>query len=204
VAGTRRTPTRQLTRWRIERDAIATEVTSAGFNAELGSYTRTYGSTDLDAAMLILALVELEPRDSPRVRGTIDAIRRDLGAGGPLLYRYPPGQDGLSGAEGAFLPCSFWLVQALAATGRVDQADQLFDELLDLVSPLGLLSEEMDTVTHAYLGNFPQALTHAALVQAALALRDARARRPGGGDCGDDGRADPRGGKEPNQDGVVP
>ena len=116
----------------------------------------------------------IEPADSPRVRGTIDAIRRDLGAGGPLLYRYPPGSDGLPGTEGAFLPCSFWLVQALAATGRVDEADDAAStSSLALASPLGLYAEEMDPATDAHLGNYPQALTHAALVQAALALRDA-------------------------------
>ena len=107
----------------------------------------------------------------------IDAIRRQLGAGGPLLYRYPPGTDGLAGGEGAFLPCSFWLVQALARTGRPDEAEALFDELLALGGPLGLYGEEMDPVTGEHLGNFPQALTHAALVQAALALGDTTATR---------------------------
>jgi GH15 family glucan-1,4-alpha-glucosidase len=100
-------------------------------------------------------------------------VRHQLSAGGPLLYRYPPGQDGLPGTEGAFLPCSFWLVQALASTGQVDQAAQLLADLLELVNPLGLLPEEIDPRTCGYLGNYPQALTHAALVQAALAIRDA-------------------------------
>jgi GH15 family glucan-1,4-alpha-glucosidase len=146
---------------------------SAGFNPGRGSYTRSYGSNDLDAAVLVLPLLDLEPRDSPRVRATIEAVRRELGAGGPLLYRYPPGQDGLPGTEGAFLPCSFWLVQALASTGRVNQAAQLFTDLLELVNPLGLLPEEINPKNHGYLGNYPQALTHAALIQAALAIRDA-------------------------------
>jgi GH15 family glucan-1,4-alpha-glucosidase len=172
IASTRRTPGRQVARWQAERDAIAAEITSAGFSAELGSYTRTYGSSDLDAAVLVLPLLDLEPRGSPRVRGTIQAVRRDLSAGGPLLYRYPPGQDGLPGAEGAFLPCSFWLVQALAATGQGDEATRLFADLLELTNPLGLLPEEIDPKNHGYLGNYPQALTHAALVQAALAIRD--------------------------------
>jgi GH15 family glucan-1,4-alpha-glucosidase len=104
------------------------------------------------------------------VRGTIQAIRGELGAGGPLLYRYLPGTDGLPGPEGAFLPCSFWLVQALASTGRCQEAAELFEQLLALASPVGLYGEEMDPSTHAHLGNYPQALTHAALVQAALAL----------------------------------
>jgi GH15 family glucan-1,4-alpha-glucosidase len=173
IAATRRTPARQVARWQAQRDAAAAEILSAGFNAVLGSYTRTYGSNDLDAAVLVLPLLDLEPRDSPRVRGTIQAVRRHLSAGGPLLYRYPPGQDGLPGAEGAFLPCSFWLVQALATTGSVDEAAQLFADLLQLTNPLGLLPEEIDPTSHGYLGNYPQALTHAALVQAALAIRDA-------------------------------
>jgi GH15 family glucan-1,4-alpha-glucosidase len=173
IASTRRTPGRQVARWRAERDAASAEIMSAGFNAELGSYTRTYGSSDLDAAVLVLPLLDLEPHGSPRVRGTIDAVRRELSAGGPLLYRYPPGQDGLPGAEGAFLPCSFWLVQALATTGRVDEAARLLADLLELANPLGLLPEEIDPTSHGYLGNYPQALTHAALVQAAMAIRDA-------------------------------
>ena len=106
------------------------------------------------------------------MQATIGAIARRLDAGGPLIYRYPPGRDGLPGTEGAFLPCAFWLVEALAATGRIVEAHERFDELVALASPLGLYAEEIDPVTHAHLGNYPQALTHSALVQAALALRD--------------------------------
>jgi GH15 family glucan-1,4-alpha-glucosidase len=175
IARTHRLSDRQRRRWQAARDAIATDVTTRGFDAAKGSYTRTYGSTDLDAALLVLPLLGIEKPGSPRVRGTIDAIHRELSAGGPLLYRYPPGADGLPGTEGAFLPCSFWLVQALAVTGRRPEAVALFEELLKLASPLGLYAEEMDPATGAHLGNFPQALTHAALVQAALAIRDAPA-----------------------------
>jgi GH15 family glucan-1,4-alpha-glucosidase len=174
IAATRRTSARQVARWQAERDTIAVDVIAAGFNPELASYTRSYGSNDLDAAVLVLPLLDLEPRDAPRVRATIQAVRHQLSAGGPLLYRYPPGQDGLPGIEGAFLPCSFWLVQALATTGRVDEAARLFADLLELANPLGLLPEEIDPTTHGYLGNYPQALTHAAVVQAALAIRDAQ------------------------------
>jgi GH15 family glucan-1,4-alpha-glucosidase len=161
---------RRSRRWRVERDALAAEVRSRGFDPTRCTYTATYGSSDLDAAVLALPLLGIEPPTSPRVVGTVDAIRRELGAGGPLLHRYPPGSDGLDGGEGAFLPCSFWLVQALALTGRPDEAEALLDALLRLGGPLGLFAEEMDPTTRRFLGNHPQALTHAALVQAVLAL----------------------------------
>jgi GH15 family glucan-1,4-alpha-glucosidase len=164
---------RRRRRWVDERDAIAEEVRSRGFSTARNSYTRTYGSDDVDAAALVLPLLEIETRNSPRVLGTIDAIRRELDAGSPLLYRYPPGRDGLPGTEGAFLPCAFWLVQALAATGQIAEATERLGALTDFASPLGLYAEEMDPTTHEHLGNYPQALTHAAHVQAALALRDA-------------------------------
>lgn len=166
-------PARQRWNWQTARDAIAAEVTVRGFDQRRGTYTRTYGSADLDAALLVLPLVGIEPAGSPRVRGTVDAIRSELGAGGTLLYRYPPGTDGLQGGEGAFLPCSFWLVQALAMTERREHASQLFAHALHLAGPLGLFAEELDPATACHLGNYPQALTHAGLVQAALALRDA-------------------------------
>lgn len=176
IADTHALRARQRQRWLRARDEIAAEIIAKGFDEAKGTYTRSYGSDDLDAALLILPLVGIEASDSPRLRGTIDAIRAELSAGGPLLFRYPPGLDGLPGTEGAFLPCSFWLVQALARTGRGHEAHELFAELLDHASPLGLYAEEMDPATKAHLGNFPQALTHAALVQAALALRDADKR----------------------------
>jgi GH15 family glucan-1,4-alpha-glucosidase len=175
IAAARGVPGRRLSRWRAQRDAIAADVTAKGFSAGKGSYTRAYGSDDLDAAVLVLPLLGIEPPGSPRVNGTVDAIARELGASGPLLYRYPPGRDGLPGTEGAFLPCSFWLVQALAKLGRRDEAAERFAELLALASPLGLYAEEMDPNSRLHLGNYPQALTHAALLQAALALREAQA-----------------------------
>ncbi|SCL51354.1 glycoside hydrolase family 15 protein [Micromonospora chersina] len=173
IADTHPLPDRQRRRWQEARDAIAAEVRTRGFDPEAGCYVRGYGTPDLDAALLVLPLLDLDSADSPRVRGTIDAVRDRLSAGGPLLYRYPPGRDGFPGGEGAFLPCSFWLVQALARTGRRREAVELFQTLLDHASPLGLYAEEMDPATGAHLGNYPQTLTHAALVQAALAIRDA-------------------------------
>jgi GH15 family glucan-1,4-alpha-glucosidase len=171
-----RTRAARIRRWRAERQALREEITRCGFDRSKGSYTRTYGSLDADAALLVLPQLGFERPDSSRVSGTVDAIVADLDAGKPLLYRYPPGRDGLPGTEGAFLPCSFWLVQALAVTGRAAEAKLLFEDLLRLASPLGLYAEEIDPLTHHHLGNYPQALTHAAMVQAALVLRDAGCR----------------------------
>jgi GH15 family glucan-1,4-alpha-glucosidase len=173
IGETHRLRARQRRRWEAARAALGAEVRELGFNGALGAYTRSYGSTDLDAAVLVLPLIGLEEAGSARVHGTVDAIREHLSAGGPLLYRYPPGRDGLPGGEGAFLPCSFWLVQALACSGRKGEAAELFTQLLKLGGPLGLYGEEMDPATGDHLGNYPQALTHAALVQAALSLRRA-------------------------------
>jgi GH15 family glucan-1,4-alpha-glucosidase len=176
LAGHHRASPGRMRRWTAARAELREEIASCGFDPERGTYTRSYGSPDVDAALLILPKLGFEPICSPRVSGTIDAIVHDLDAGPPLLYRYPPGHDGLPGIEGAFLPCSFWLVEALAKSRRVVEATSLFDDLIALASPVGLYAEEMDPLTHHHLGNFPQALTHAALVQAALALRDAGAR----------------------------
>jgi GH15 family glucan-1,4-alpha-glucosidase len=172
----------RLHRWARARDALAEDIRTRGLDPGTGIYTAAYGSTELDAAVLVLPVIEFEPPGNAPVAATVDAIRRRLGASGPLLYRYAPGSDGLAGGEGAFLPCSFWLVQALARTGRRDEAGELFEELLALGGPLGLYAEEMDPETGEHLGNFPQALTHAALVQAVLALAphdpERRAVRP--------------------------
>jgi GH15 family glucan-1,4-alpha-glucosidase len=173
IAATHHTPARHLRYWRTERDALRREIMAKGFDEGRRTYTRTYGSDDLDAALLVLPLIGVEPTDSQGVRGTIDAVRRELSAGGPWLYRYPPGRDGLAGTEGAFVPCAFWLAQALAATGRIGEANAHLEELIERSSPLGLYGEEIDPATGASLGNYPQALSHAGLIQAALALRDA-------------------------------
>lgn len=163
---------RRTRRWIEARAALGDDIRARGFDPAAGAYTGAYGSPDLDAAVLVLPELELEPPSSARVLATVDAIRRELSAGGPLLYRYPPASDGLVGGEGAFLPCSFWLVQALARTGRRQEAAALLDELIPLGGPLGLFAEEMDPATREHLGNYPQALTHAALIQAVLALGD--------------------------------
>lgn len=165
-------------RWEAARNELAADIRTRGFDADRNTYTRSYGSADLDSALLILPVTGFEPRDSLRLRGTVDAVSAELSAGYPFLYRYPPGRDGLPGDEGAFLPCSFWLAQALALTGRATEAAEIFEAVLEKAGPLGLFSEEIDPATGAFLGNYPQAMTHAALIQAALALRDASLVEP--------------------------
>jgi GH15 family glucan-1,4-alpha-glucosidase len=165
-------------RWTAARDAILADVWRYGYDQERRTFVRAYGSDDLDATLVRVPLLGFEDVDSPAVHGTMDAVRRELNAGGPLLYRYDPGSDGLRGGEGAFLPCSYWLAQALAVAGRADEAAGILGELTRHDLPLGLLPEEVDPTTGAYLGNFPQAFTHAAHVAAGLAIRDAAAAGP--------------------------
>lgn len=153
--------------WRTQRDELADEIRTRGFNERLGSYVDTYDSEELDAALLLLPVLEFDPPDSARVRGTIGAIREQLGAGGPLVYRFSQAV----GKEGTFLPCCFWLVQALARIGERDEARELFGELMLKSNDVGLFAEELDPATGDHLGNFPQAFTHAALLQAARALQ---------------------------------
>ncbi|MEO6887029.1 MAG: glycoside hydrolase family 15 protein, partial [Jatrophihabitantaceae bacterium] len=135
---------------------------------------RSAGSDDLDASLLLGVLLRYDDPDAPRLLSTVEAIRQQL-ANGPFVYRYS-GEDGLTGTEGAFLTCSFWLAEALAVQGRRTEAAQLMDQLIDLANDVGLYAEEVDTVSGAFLGNTPQALTHLALIHAALAF------------CGDDAR----------------
>jgi GH15 family glucan-1,4-alpha-glucosidase len=173
ISRTHRTRARRMQRWTSERDALASQIRDEGFDEALGSYVWAYGARELDASLLILPILEFEEPGSPRLHGTVEAVRRELGAGGPLSYRYRAGIDGLEGSEGAFLPCSFWLVQALARMGRVEEATDLLNDLLALSNDVGLLPEEIDPSDRSYLGNFPQAFTHATVVQAALAIQEA-------------------------------
>jgi GH15 family glucan-1,4-alpha-glucosidase len=159
-------PGRHAARWRAEADAICAFVDAEGWDEERGSYVRATDLRELDASLLTMALLHW-PRPE-RVRGTVDAVRRELGHG-PFVYRYK-GEDGVAGGEGAFLTCSFWLVDALAATGRVDEASALMDELVGLANDVGLYSEELDPESGAFLGNFPQALSHLALINAAVTI----------------------------------
>ncbi|MGW2722564.1 glycoside hydrolase family 15 protein [Streptomyces sp. NPDC001492] len=158
--------------WRALRDEVHREVCEKGFDAERNTFTQSYGSRELDAALLLIPRVGFLPPDDPRVAGTIDAIREELGHGG-FLRRYSTDEttvDGLPGDEGTFLVCSFWLADALHMTGRKKEARELFERLVGLTNDVGLLSEEYDPVADRQLGNFPQAFSHVGLVNTALAL----------------------------------
>jgi GH15 family glucan-1,4-alpha-glucosidase len=158
-------------KWRRLRDDIRTQVCTSGYDAQRGSFVQHYGSTDLDASLLLIPLVGFLPPDDPRVRATIDAIQRELVVDG-LVIRYSTvhGVDGLPPGEGTFLPCTFWLADSLAITGRNAEADEVFERLVGACNDVGLLSEEYDPRTRRMMGNFPQALTHMALVNTARLL----------------------------------
>ena len=166
----------QLSRWREVRDEIHREVCSQGYDRDLGSYVQSYGSRNLDASLLLLPFVGFLPHDDPRIRGTVEAIERELLVDGFVLrYRTEETTDGLPGDEGAFLACSFWLVNAYVAVGRLDDARALFERLLAIRNDVGLLAEEYDPRSRRQLGNFPQAFSHVALVTAAHRLGQALA-----------------------------
>jgi GH15 family glucan-1,4-alpha-glucosidase len=163
--------TGDVKRWRKNRDMLHREICAKGFNKKLNSFTQSYGSKVLDASCLRLVLVGFLPADDPRIVGTVEAIQKYLTKDG-LVQRYNPAKssDGLKGGEGTFLACSFWMVTCLWLIGRKDEAKEMFQRLLALRNDVGLLSEEYDPQAKRMLGNFPQALSHIALVQAALTL----------------------------------
>jgi GH15 family glucan-1,4-alpha-glucosidase len=162
-----------IDRWRQLREEIHEEVCREAFNVELNSFTQSYGSSELDASTLLIPLLGFLPPDDPRVVGTIDAIQRELTRDG-FVERYKTQEqnvvDGLVGREGVFLPCSFWLVDALLMLERDDEARVLFEKLLGVSNDLGLLAEEYDPSAKRQLGNFPQAFTHVGLVNSAYNL----------------------------------
>jgi GH15 family glucan-1,4-alpha-glucosidase len=158
-------------RWRAEADELRAFIDDEGWDDQRRSYVRATDLRELDASLLTLCLLRYHDPRGERIGGTIEAIEREL-RHGPYVYRYR-GEDGVAGEEGAFLTCSFWLVDALARNGRVDDASLLMEELLGLANDVGLYSEEIDRRTGDFLGNFPQALTHLALVHAACSIRDA-------------------------------
>ena len=167
-------PGGRAARWRAEADAVQRFVEKHCWSDERSSYLRSADTDELDASLLLGSLFGYRSGDDPRLNSTIDRLRPALGAG-PLLYRYR-GEDGLRGQEGAFLACSFWLVDALARAGRIDEAGETMDELLGLANDVGLYAEEIDPDTGAFLGNVPQGLVHLALINAAATLREAEVR----------------------------
>jgi GH15 family glucan-1,4-alpha-glucosidase len=157
-----------LDRWRTARDAIHAQVCARGFDATKNAFVQSYGSTALDASLLLIPVVGFLPPDDARVRGTVAAIERDLLRDGFVL-RYDTGLagDGLPPGEGAFLACSFWLADNYVLQGRHEEARVLFERLLSLCNDVGLLAEEYDPAARRQLGNFPQAFSHLALINTA-------------------------------------
>jgi GH15 family glucan-1,4-alpha-glucosidase len=158
-------------RWRREADKIRRFVDERCWSERLRSYVRFAGGDELDASLLVGVLTGYSGATDQRLRDTVEAIRRELGRG-PLLLRYS-GEDGLPEREGAFLTCSFWLVDALARMGQVDEATGLMEELLALANDVGLYAEEIDPETGEFLGNMPQGLVHLALIGAATTIAEA-------------------------------
>jgi GH15 family glucan-1,4-alpha-glucosidase len=160
-----------LARWRELRRRIHDDVCRNGYDAQLGSFVRAYGSRELDASLLLLPAIGFLPPEDPRILGTIAAVERDLLHGGFVRrYRTESAADGFCSGEGVFLACSFWLADAMAMTGRREEAEALFESLLDVRNDLGLLAEEYDPAARRLLGNFPQAFSHTALVNTAYSL----------------------------------
>ncbi|MBX3200925.1 MAG: glycoside hydrolase family 15 protein [Labilithrix sp.] len=164
-----------LDRWLRVRAEIHDEVCQEGYDATLGSFTQSYGVRALDASLLLLPVVGFLPPDDPRIVGTIAAVERELVRDGFVL-RYTTGDeenlDGLRGREGAFIACSFWLVDALVLSGRRDEARALFERVLGVANDVGLLSEEYDLDRRRLIGNFPQAFSHVAVINAAASLAE--------------------------------
>jgi GH15 family glucan-1,4-alpha-glucosidase len=162
--------------WTVVRDRIGKDVIANGWNASVGSYTAAYGRPDLDASALYIGLSGLLDPDDPRFLQTIHAVEVGLRRG-PTVYRYLS-EDGLPGFEGGFHLCTGWLIEAYAIAGRLDDAQALFDRLVVLVGPTGLMPEQYDPVHERSLGNHPQAYSHIAIIRAARRLEAALAVAP--------------------------
>jgi GH15 family glucan-1,4-alpha-glucosidase len=167
--------------WKQTRDEIHQQVCKHGYDADRGTFTQYYGSKELDAAVLTIPFTGFLPPSDERVIGTVEAVERELARDG-LLSRYSTSEtdDGLPGGEGQFLACSFWLVGALALTGRLDDARALYERLLGLTNDLGLLAEEYDVERRRQVGNFPQAFSHLGIINAARVIGVAEQARADG------------------------
>ena len=163
-----------LARWRELRSRIHDEICANAFNREVGAFSQSYGSKELDASALLIPLVGFLPVDDPRIRSTIEAIERTLMRDGFVLrYRPERTDDGLRSHEGAFLACSFWFVDNLVLLGQLPEAKRMFERLLALRNDVGLLAEEYDWTAKRLVGNFPQAFSHVALINSAHNLYNA-------------------------------
>lgn len=163
-------------RWKKARHEVRRAIEAKGYSARRGVFVQAFNWPVMDAALLLLPTVGFVDYDDERMIRTTDAIRADLEEDG-LLRRYRTGNDGIKTREGAFLPCSFWLVECLARQGRIDEAHKVFDRTLSTGNDLGLFSEEYDPRNHEMLGNFPQGLTHLSLIAAAVSLAEMEARK---------------------------
>jgi GH15 family glucan-1,4-alpha-glucosidase len=163
-------------RWKTLREKIRRDILDHGYDEKRRTFTQFYGSSELDAALLMVPLVGFLPATDERVQGTVEAIERELLRDGYVQrYTQPPGEgaDGLPAGEGAFLACSFWLADNYALMGRPDEARELFERLLALRNDVGLLSEEYDSRAGRLVGNFPQAFSHVPLIDTARNLSSA-------------------------------
>jgi GH15 family glucan-1,4-alpha-glucosidase len=166
-------------RWQKVRTKIHDEICSRAYNEKLGSFVQSYGSEHLDASLLLMPLVGFLPAEDPRVQGTLKAIEASLMSGGLVLrYNTEKVSDGLPPGEGVFLACSFWMVSALKLQGRDADAKKLFERVLSSANDVGLLAEEYDVGAKRLVGNFPQALSHISLVNAAFNLAKPSAAAP--------------------------
>jgi len=165
----------RVERWKATREEIAAAILDRGWNEEVGAFTQSFGSDDLDASNLMMPIVGFIPADDPRMLATINATAESLTDGRGLVYRYRA-HDGLPGEEGTFLLCTFWLAHALALAGEIDRACATFEAAIAYANDVGLLSEEVDEETGELLGNFPQAFSHIGLVNAAWAIHEASTR----------------------------
>jgi GH15 family glucan-1,4-alpha-glucosidase len=167
-------------RWAAARDEIRAAIDSRGWNDKAGAFTQAFGSEDLDASNLMLAITGFLPGDDPRMKATVDATAARLTDERGLVYRYLA-HDGLAGQEGTFLLCTFWLAHAQALAGELDQATATFERAIAAINDVGLLAEEVDPGSGEMIGNFPQAFSHIGLVNAAWAIAQAQQRVAGAG-----------------------
>lgn len=172
LAAAGQVPDEQATHWRDCAEQVRAYINEECWSPDKNAYTFYAGTDELDCATLLVARTGFSAGDDPRLHGTIDAVRAELSAGGPLLYRY----TGMREEEGAFVACSFWLVEALAIAGRVGEARQLMDEMVQRANDVGLFGEEVDPGSGEPLGNLPQTLSHLALISAAVTCAEALSR----------------------------